>query len=242
MDLPPTTHFLYNFSAIQPSLPAAPSSEYCMIKAVFWDNDGVLVATEHLYYQASAEILSTFGIELSPQVFAEISLRRGESVLDLAVAAGCPPAALEQLRRKRNERYAELLRHPPQVLAGVAETLSTLSGKVRQGVVTSCRRDHFDIIHGASGLAPFFDFVLTREDYQQSKPHPEPYLTALRHCGLHADECLVVEDTERGLRAALAAGLRCVVIPGPLTDGANFSGATAMLSGAHEVLAEVARL
>jgi HAD superfamily hydrolase (TIGR01509 family) len=212
-----------------------------MIKAVFWDNDGVLVATEHLYFQASAEILASYGIELSAQLFAEVSLRRGESVLDLALAAGCPPVELEQLRRQRNARYAELLRHPPLVLSGVADTLRQLSGKVLQGVVTSCRRDHFDIIHGASGLAPFFDFVLTREDYQQSKPHPEPYLTALKHCGLHADECLVVEDTERGLRAALAAGLRCLVIPGPMTDGADFSGATAMLSGASDVLSEVGR-
>jgi HAD superfamily hydrolase (TIGR01509 family) len=213
-----------------------------MIKAIFWDNDGVLVATEHLYFQASAEVLAPLGIELTAQTFADISLRRGESVLDLALAVGCPAAQLDGLRRQRNSRYADLLGEQTLVLDGVAETLQALSGRVLQGVVTSSRRDHFDIIHGASGLTPFFDFVLTREDYQHSKPHPEPYLTALLRCGLYPDECLVVEDTERGLRAALAAGLRCLVIPGPLTDGADFSGATALLRQIGEVLTAIVHL
>jgi HAD superfamily hydrolase (TIGR01509 family) len=213
-----------------------------MIKAIFWDNDGVLVATEHLYFQASAEVLAPLGIELSVQTFADISLRRGQSVLDLALTAGGAAVDMEGLRRRRNARYAELLRQQPLVLDGVAETLRALYGRVVQGVVTSSRRDHFDLIHGNSGLIPFFDFVLTREDYQQSKPHPEPYLTALQRCGLHPDECLVVEDTERGLQAALAAGLRCLVIPGALTDGADFSGASGLLGQVREVLTEVARL
>jgi beta-phosphoglucomutase-like phosphatase (HAD superfamily) len=52
----------------------------------------------------------------------------------------------------------------------------------------------------------------------------------------------VVEDTERGLRAALAAGLRCLVIPGPLTDGADFSGATALLRQIGEVLTAIVHL
>lgn len=204
-----------------------------MIKAIFWDNDGVLVDTEHLYFQASAETLQSVGIELTPAAFAEISLRRGESVFDLA--APLPPTEMSRLRQSRNDRYCDLLQAGSTVIAGVEETLQALYGQVRMAIVTSCRRDHFDLIHRTSGLLPYFDFVLTREDYHHSKPHPEPYLTALARSGLRPGECLVIEDSERGLAAACGAGLRCLAIPAGLAPGGDFSAAFQILQEVRQV-------
>ncbi|WP_245940959.1 HAD-IA family hydrolase [Thermasporomyces composti] len=65
------------------------------------------------------------------------------------------------------------------------------------------------------------DFVLVREDYQNAKPHPEPHLTGLRRFGAAREEALVVEDSLRGLRSAVAAGTDCVVVR---NDFANASG------------------
>ncbi|MBE0595830.1 MAG: HAD family phosphatase [Desulfuromonadales bacterium] len=204
-----------------------------MIKAIFWDNDGVLVDTESLYYQASAETLQARGIELTPAAFAEISLRQGESVFDLA--AHLTPVETDQLRLQRNARYSELLQQRSTVIAGVEETLRALHGRVRMAIVTSSRRDHFELIHAASGLLGYFDFVLTREDYRQSKPHPEPYLSALARSGLVADQCLAIEDSERGLTAACRAGLRCLAIPAPLAPLGHFSAAFRILKSVREV-------
>ena len=81
-----------------------------------------------------------------------------------------------------------------------------------------------------------------REDYGQSKPSPEPYLTAMQRNGLAAEECLVIEDSERGLRAALAAGLRCVVVPHGMTRGMDFTGALRQLDDIREVPALVGAL
>ncbi len=81
-----------------------------------------------------------------------------------------------------------------------------------------------------------------REDYGQSKPSPEPYLTAMQRNGLAAEECLVIEDSERGLRAALAAGLRCIVIPQGMTRGMDFTGALRQLDDIREVPALVGAL
>ena len=93
------------------------------------------------------------------------------------------------------------------------------------GIVTSCLKAHFDIIHEGTGLLPYFDFVLAREDYQKSKPDPEPFLTAVTQNGLRREECIIVEDSARGLAAAEAAGIRCIVVPNRLTHKSNFSGA-----------------
>jgi HAD superfamily hydrolase (TIGR01509 family) len=191
-----------------------------MIRAIFWDNDGVLVDTEKLYFQATRELLLPAGVTLTPELFKRISLGEGRSVFDLALEKGILQEEINRLQAERNRRYAELLAGGVRILDGVEETLGSLRGKMIQAIVTSSRRVHFDEMHARTGLPPFFDFILTREDYVLSKPDPEPYLLAMERSGCLPEECLVVEDSERGLRAALAAGIRCIVVPNELTQGA----------------------
>jgi len=73
------------------------------------------------------------------------------------------------------------------------------------------------------------------EDYLEAKPHPQPYLTALELLRLPAKNCIAVEDSARGLKSALAAGLRVVVIPNDLTRGSAFNGASAMLDSVTQL-------
>lgn len=74
-----------------------------MIQAIFWDNDGVLVDTEELFFEANRKILAEQGIDLSLDDFAELSLRQGRSVLDLV--KGMDEASREALRQERNRYY-----------------------------------------------------------------------------------------------------------------------------------------
>lgn len=209
-----------------------------MYEWIFWDNDGVLVDTEPLYFRATAEVLHEAGFALSRSEFIEISLNRGESAFAGAEAL-LGPLEGARLRRTRDERYARLLAEGVDPASGVAETLDALHGRVRMAIVTSCKRQHFELIHRRSGLLGHFDFILTREDYRQPKPHPEAYLAALARSGRAPQACLAVEDSERGVRAAVAAGLRCLALPGELTRGSDFSPADRILGGIREVVAAV---
>ena len=206
-----------------------------MIKAILWDNDGVLVDTEKLYFQASQEVLSEVGIDLTAELFIELSLRQGRSVFELASAQGVSPDVIRRLHTKRNRRHSELLRNGVPILDGVQETLSRLKGQVKMGIVTSCLKEHFDITHAGTGLLPFFDFVLTREDYKKSKPDPEPFLTAAAQNGLRPEECIIVEDSARGMAAANAAGIRCIAVPNRLTETSDFSKAYRVVKSVRQV-------
>ena len=115
------------------------------------------------------------------------------------------------------------------------QVLQTLFGHYTMAVVTTAHGEHFDIIHQRTGFKRFFDFILTREDYGESKPNPEPYLTALKKSGYQPQECLVIEDTERGLTAATAAGIKCWVIPTALNLESDFSAADKILKHISEV-------
>jgi HAD superfamily hydrolase (TIGR01509 family) len=213
-----------------------------MIKAIFWDNDGVLVDTEKLYFQATRELLLGTGVTLTEALFQRISLAEGRSAFALAAEKGVTQEAIDRLHEERNRRYTELLRGGVRIMEGVEETLAELRGKMVLGIVTSSRREHFETMHQKTGLLPHFDFILTREDFILSKPDPEPYRTAMEKCGYGPDECLVVEDSPRGLASAQAAGIRCLVVPNDLTRGYPFTGSWRILATSREVPAEIRRI
>lgn len=209
--------------------------------AIFFDNDGVLVDTEHLYYEASRATLAEIGVAVSEAEFIDLSLRQGRSVFEL-VRGRCDEAAIETLRERRNQRYAGLLRRGVAPLDGVTEVLEALHGSARLAVVTSSNHDHFETIHAATGLLRYFDFAVTNRDYARSKPHPDAYLTALARAGCAPEEAIAIEDSERGLAAARAAGLRCLVVPRGLTRGGDFRAAHRVLAETRDLLAAIAEL
>jgi HAD superfamily hydrolase (TIGR01509 family) len=205
------------------------------VRALLWDNDGVLVDTEGLYFQATRELLSAVGIALERDAYVELSLRRGLSCFVLAEQAGLPPEQIDALRAARDHRYEALLRNGVPLRAGVEASLAALHGRVRMAVVTSTSPDHFALIHAGTRLQRYFEFVLTGADTPRHKPHPEPYLLAAARLGIAPEECLAIEDTERGLESAVAAGMRCAVIPHELTAGGDFSAAWRVLESASQV-------
>lgn len=206
-----------------------------MIKAIFWDNDGVLVDTERLYFQATQETLESVGIVLDREHYVEFFLRQGRGAWHLLEARGVGAAEIERLRNRRNDLYSELLDREACAIEGVSGTLEALHRKYVMGVVTSSRRDHFDIIHSRCNLLQYFDFVLTAADFDRVKPHPDPYLLAIERSGAGKNECIAIEDSERGLQAATQAGIRCIVIPTALTRGGDFSRAWCVLDSVTEV-------
>ena len=202
---------------------------------ILWDNDGVLVNTEGLYFRATREVLRSVGVPLTAVEFKEVSLRRGESCFILAAEHGIADDEVTRLRAERDKVYAELLGSQSWAIDGAEEVLRSLHGRVRMGVVTSARRVHFEAAHANTDLRRYLDFELTREDYGESKPNPEPYLMALDRHNLRPEDCIVVEDSERGLAAANAAGLRCLVVLSHWTQDGDFSKAERVLQSICDV-------
>jgi len=207
-----------------------------MIKAILWDNDGLLVDTERVYFEANRQALLRAGIQLSQEQFADVSLRQGLSLLDLARERGWSSEQIAALREERDAHYLDLLRQGMHVFPEVEKTLKALHGKVRMAIVTSSQRVHFEAIHDKSKLLPYFEFVLTREDFEHGKPAPDGYLEGLRRLALSAADCIAIEDSERGLLSATAAGLRCAIIPNTQTAHSDFSRAWVVLPDVSQVI------
>ncbi|MFT4613876.1 MAG: HAD superfamily hydrolase (TIGR01509 family) [Bacteroidia bacterium] len=194
-------------------------------KYILWDNDGVLVDTEYWYFQATRETIAELGINLE----LELYLRRmvhGQSSWDLALAQGVSEKTVIATRLARDARYQHYLQEKNIEVPGVLHILDILSRHYRMAIVTTSKRKDFDVIHRNRGIIDYMDFVLVREDYEFSKPNPEPYQLALEKFDAQPHECLVIEDSQRGLKAAVAAGIDCAVVYNEFTASQDFCAAT----------------
>ncbi len=207
----------------------APMKQYILL-----DNDGVLVDTEFWYFKATQRALDELGIPLEQDTYLQ-RMVHGASSWELAEAAGIDALQIDAKRHQRDAYYDAYLSKEAIEIPGVEAVLKALSSTHRMAIVTTSTRAHFERIHNNRSLTRHMDFVLTREDYVSSKPDPEPYLLALSRFGARADECLVVEDSQRGLQSAIAAGIDCAVVHNTFTSSHNFTGASHLLNSLTEL-------
>jgi HAD superfamily hydrolase (TIGR01509 family) len=195
-----------------------------MKKFILFDHDGVLVDTEPWYFRAGERALAEIGLTLDRDQYL-IDMGRGSGTWAQARAAGIDDATIGRLRRVRDDYYQEYLRTESIEIDGVLDALTELSAIVHMAIVTTAKRADFELIHEGRQIRRFMDFVLVREDFERTKPDPEPYLTGLRRFGSTRDETLVVEDSSRGLSSAVAAGIDCAVVHNEFTQSQDFSHA-----------------
>lgn len=208
-----------------------------MVTALLWDHDGVLVDTEGLYYQATRETLADVGVALDEALYRQLFLLENRGAWHLASERGLSDARVDELKRARDARYVELLGTGDLVFPDVMPLLRTLGARHRMAIVTSSHRAHFEALHQgrATGLPALFELVLTHEDYRATKPDPAPYRCAVERLGVAPADCLVIEDSRRGLLAAHAAGLRCWAIPSHLTAASSFAEAERVFASRSEL-------
>ncbi|MEV6522753.1 HAD-IA family hydrolase [Longispora sp. NPDC051575] len=206
-----------------------------MRKYVLFDHDGVLVDTELWYYRAGERALADIGFTQDKGRYLR-DMPQGLATWAQARAAGVDERTIDRQRAVRDGYYQEYLRTEAIEIEGVVDTLAELSTHVRMAIVTTAKGADFDIIHEKRQIRRFMEFVLVREDYTLAKPHPEPYLTALERFGAGAAEALVVEDSARGLRSAVAAGVDCAIVHNDFTRAQDFSAARYRIDSLIELL------
>ena len=201
---------------------------------ILWDHDGVLVDTERWYFAALRKAMLPLGVDFDQATYLDC-MADGRTYWDLAAARGATPNQIDRQRQVRNQLYREYLQRESIEIPGVRETLEELSLDFRMAVVTTARRIDFELIHRSRDLLSRMEFVLTLEDYSEAKPHPAPYLAALARFGADPSAAVAIEDSSRGLKSAVAAGLDCIIIRHPFTATQDFSRAYKMADSIRDL-------
>ncbi len=185
-----------------------------MIKAAIFDLDGVIIDTAHYHYIAWKRLASEFAITLTPthnELLKGVSRMRS---LDIILSFGnidLPLAHKEQLAEKKNKWFVEYIEsiRPEEIFPGVIDLIRNLrKQKIKIGLASSSK--NAPRVIELLGIAKDFDTLVDGTMITQSKPDPEIFLLAAHKLGIAPHECVVFEDAEAGVEAAVAAGMKCV--------------------------------
>ena len=193
-----------------------------------------------MFYELSKCILAKVKVNLTKEFFVEYFLKFGISTFDVARKQGVSEEVIDKLCKEKIELEKEWLKTKNiSVFPGIRETLEVLYGKILMAIVTTSKRDNLKTKLQRTKLEKYFNFWITREDFKNEKPDPEPYLLAVKKSGLKPKECLAIEDNEKGIYAAKKAGLICYDLPNELSKNMKFSMADKILKNPKEIISVI---
>jgi HAD superfamily hydrolase (TIGR01509 family) len=208
-----------------------------MISTVIFDLDGLLADTEKLHFGAYQDVFGRLGIEISERTYGEHWIRDGKGIRDFVTEQGLDLDA-DLLRREKSERYEELVRSTAEAMPGAVAALDRLSGHKTLALATASDAAAAQAVLETLGMQRYFAHTATKESAARMKPSPDVFLSAAAALGVSPDVCVVLEDAEKGVLAAHAAGMRCIAVPNVHTRDNDFSRATLVLSSLHELTVE----
>ena len=179
------------------------------IKAVIFDMDGVLIDAKDLNYEALNRSLALFGFSISryDHLVTFDGLPTSRKLEMLSVERGLPKSLhpfINEMKQRYTMEYV-YTRCKPRFVHQYA--LSKLKSEgIRLALASNSIRNTVDMMMEKADLDQYLDFKLSNQDVKKAKPDPEIYNVAISRLGLKPEECLIAEDNQNGVKAALASG------------------------------------
>ncbi len=186
-----------------------------MIKAVIFDMDGVISSTEILQSTAESRVLAKIGININPKkIVKDYSGFKAEEAFEDILKNNHMKADIKQLLIERWDLvYNELLPQGFPVVQGVKELIKTLiQNSFTLAVASAAPLKFIKIVISKLGLAEQFSAITSGDEVKVGKPDPAIFLITAQKLNIKSKHCLVIEDAPSGVRAAEAAGMKCIAI------------------------------
>ncbi|MDH7569089.1 MAG: HAD family phosphatase [Armatimonadota bacterium] len=209
-------------------------------RGVIFDMDGLLVDSEPVHAAAFISAFRHFGLSLEPEEYRQHVTLGGGSTRDLFLSKGGNPRQWEQVLALKRVRFRQHVAEGMELLPGAACLLQALNRRRTPCVLaTGAGRATAETILNHFDLWRCFALVLSGDDVRHAKPDPEVFLKAVTALGVAPGECVSLEDSPKGVRAATAAGVRCVAVPTAWTRDGEFTGASLVVDSLVRVTPEV---
>jgi HAD superfamily hydrolase (TIGR01509 family) len=184
------------------------------VKAVVFDMDGLLVDTEQVVFEAMRAAAGGSGLEMPLELFKRLVGLPSYVSDTIVVEHFGEDFDLESWRAAVWRHFNEIAAGGVALKAGVIELLDTLDARgLPRAIATSSGREAVEHSLGPHRLIERFDAVISRELQARHKPDPDPFLKAAAAIEVPPEDCLALEDSHNGVRAAAAAGMMTVMVP-----------------------------
>lgn len=183
-------------------------------KAFILDMDGTLVDNMGFHLRAWCAFLAELGVDVSPEAF----LRRtggmpNPQILRMVLGEDLSEAEVTAYAERKEAVYRELYRPHMEPVAGAIDFLQQARGRATPlALATSATQPNIDFVLEGLKLVSTFEVVVSVEDVERGKPHPDLFLTAAQRLGVDPGICLVFEDSRSGVEAAHRAGMAVIAL------------------------------
>ncbi|MDR2123608.1 MAG: HAD family phosphatase [Desulfovibrio sp.] len=185
------------------------------IKAVLFDMDGVLIEAKDWHYEALNKALSLFGYEINrfEHLTGYDGLPTRNKLKRLSLEKGLPEELHYFINEMKQQYTISMIHNLCRPRFNHEYALSRLKADgYRLAVGSNSVRLSIEMMLYHAKLTQYFEFMLSNEDVRNSKPDPEMYLKSMEKMGLLPEECLIVEDNENGIKAAVASGGHLMIV------------------------------
>ena len=181
-------------------------------RAYLFDCDGTIADSMPLHYRAWRKALAEYGCTYDENLFYAWGGKPVRKIIaDLNAMHGLA-MPVEPLAARKEAYYLEQL-PTLQPIPAVLEQIESQYGRIPLAVVSGSRRDSVVGSLTALNLLDRFETLVCAEDYKHGKPAPDAFLLGAERLGVEPAKCLVFEDTDLGIQAAMAAGMAYVRVP-----------------------------
>jgi HAD superfamily hydrolase (TIGR01509 family) len=186
-------------------------------EAIIFDMDGVIVDSEPLHERAFRDVFDEIGFGQTHGMDFPAYFGKSDLVLwrDF-VARHRPAQSLEELAQRKEVRFAALLKREEPVFDGLMELLESLARRYRLALASGSRHGTIDVVLALRDLRRFFPVVVSSEDVAHGKPAPDIFLRTAQLLKVGPTDCCVIEDSEAGVEAGIAAGMTVIGITNSL--------------------------
>ena len=196
-----------------------------MLHAIIFDFDGVVADSEPIHLAVFQRVLGELGFFLSPEEYYADYLGYDDKGCFRAflTAHGQSPsdATIDSLVAGKARVYLDHIKQHLIIFPGVRELVRDAASRHRLAIASGALRSEIEYVLECAGIRKEFEHITSAEDVRQGKPSPEPFVHALAslnravrsgQAGLEPDDCLVIEDSIPGIRAAHAAGMKVLAV------------------------------
>ena len=195
------------------------------MKAVIFDMDGVLVDSQPYHFKADIDTMAEYGV-IKDQKFYEsfAGTLTADRMRTLKEMFGLD-VPVEEMTIKRENMILDIMgKEDIKPVSGIPEFLRSIKEKgLTTAVASSSDYKLINLILDRLKIAQYFDSVTSGSDVKRGKPSPDVFLLAAERIGIEPSECLVVEDSENGVKAAKAAGMKALGYINPTSGKQDLS-------------------
>ena len=182
-------------------------------KIILWDMDGVISDSYSFHLAAWQEIFARRNVEFTKEDFAGLFGSRNDFIIRTVMGRQLPGRNVKSLVQEKEEAFRRKATGRIKAFPGAVALVNALkNGNLRLGLASSASMENIDLALSELDLARTFECIVSGQDVSESKPSPQIYLLAAERLRTTPSDCVVIEDSPLGVKAAKSAGMKCLAV------------------------------